>query len=109
MWNRSCAMCFVKVPRILVLTRGDELSCASCRTPLEISRPSRVLGALVGLIAGFVAADVTFDVSAVGRWVLPVVAAVLAYGCASALVLYVLSDLVVRLKLSADNFPHSRK
>ncbi len=98
MWNRACPLCFTKLPRILVLTRGDELTCPSCATPLELSRASRVLGAAAGLTAAFVAAHAVWDLSVKGRWALPVVAATLAYGIAAALVVYFLADLVVQPK-----------
>jgi hypothetical protein len=109
MANRACPLCFVKVPRSLVLTRGDELACPSCHTPLELSRASRVLSAVTGLCAGFIAAHIFLGVSAEGRWVMPVVLAVLAYGVVSALVLYVVSDLVVQPKPPVGHFPQSHK
>ncbi|HTC42003.1 MAG TPA: hypothetical protein VK703_10545 [Candidatus Acidoferrales bacterium] len=98
MWNRACPLCFTKVPRSLILTRGDELTCPSCGTPLELSRASRVLGAACGLAVAFVAAHAVWDLSLKGRWALPVLAAILGYGIASALVLYFLADLVVQPK-----------
>jgi hypothetical protein len=96
MWNRACPLCFTKVPRILVLTRGDDLACPSCGTPLELSRASRVLGAASGLLAAFLAAHAVWDLSPRGRWALPPVAAILGYGIASAVALYFLADLVVQ-------------
>ena len=56
MWNQTCPLCFVRVPRKLVLTRGDDLVCPSCHAPLEISRASRVLGSAAGLLAGYLGA-----------------------------------------------------
>ena len=109
MWNRACPMCFAKVPRTLILTRGDELTCPSCHTPLEISRASRVLSALVGLAAGFVLVQAVMGLSIEGRWVLPIIAAVLAYGLASALVLFFASDLVVQPHPPVGHFPHAQK
>jgi len=105
MWNRACPLCFAKVPRSLVLTRGDELVCPSCRTPLEISRPSRVVGALGGLIAADIAGHEVFYLSSTGRWVLPMAAAILAYGIVSAIVLFFLADLVVQPKPAAGHSP----
>jgi len=106
MWNRACPLCFAKVPRSLLLTRGDELVCPSCRTPLEISRPSRVVGALGGLIAADIAGHEMFFLSPMGRWVLPMTVAILAYGMVSAIVLFFLADLVVQPKPAAG---HSRR
>jgi hypothetical protein len=109
MWNRACPLCFTKVPQGLVLTRGDELSCPSCHTPLELSRASRVSGALIGLIAGFIGARVALGLSGDGKWVMPVVGAVLGYGIASALLLYFLSDLVVQPKPTVSHFPQTHR
>jgi uncharacterized protein YbaR (Trm112 family) len=105
MWNRVCPLCFAKVPRTLVLTRADELACPSCHAPLELSRSSRVLSALAGLCAGFAAAHIVLHGSTTGRWVLPMVGAVLAYAFASALMLFFLSDLVVQPKPASSHFP----
>jgi hypothetical protein len=105
MWNRACPLCFVKVPRSPVLMRSDELECPSCHTPLELSRSSRVLGAVLGLITAYLAVQLALDSSS-GAWVLAVVAAVLGYGFGSALFLYFLSDVTVRPKAEAGHFPH---
>jgi hypothetical protein len=109
MWNRSCPLCFAKVPRSLVLTRAEDLLCPSCHTPLEISRSSRVLSAIAGLLAGFVAVHVVLRVSTTGRWAIPMVGAVLAYAIASALLLFFLADLVVQPKPPASHFPQAQK
>jgi len=109
MWNRACPLCSAKVPRSLVLTRGDELVCPSCRAPLELSRASRVLSAVAGLLAGFAAVRMVLAVATTGRWALPMVGAVLAYGLASALVLFFLCDLVVQPKPPVGHFPQTHK
>ncbi len=95
MWNRACPLCFAKVPRGLLLTRGIDLVCPSCHTALELSRASRVLGAAAGLAASYGMAQTLLGVGTEGQWVLPMVGAILAYGVASAGVLFFLSDLVV--------------
>jgi hypothetical protein len=96
MWNRACPLCFAKVPRPLVLSRSEDLACPSCHAQLELSRPSRVLGAFTGLLAGSAAALMVFGRNAQGSWALGLLAAVLAYGAGSVLALYFLSDLAVR-------------
>jgi len=105
MWNRACPLCFVKLPRTSVLARSDELVCPSCHTPLELSRPSRVLAALIGLIAAYAAAQIVLISNPREAWFLALVAAVLSYGVGSALTLYFLSDLVVRPKPAPAPFP----
>lgn len=107
MWNRACPLCFAKVPRSLVLTRGHELACPSCRAPLELSRASRVLGAACGLAASYWAFRGVLAGGIGEKWVLPLVAAFLAYGVASAAVLFFLSDLVVPPKPAVSHFPHA--
>jgi len=110
MWNRACPLCFTKVPRSLVLTRGEDLTCPSCRASLEISRASRVLAALCGVLVGYAAAShVVSEISATGRWVFGVLGALLGYGIVSAVVLYFVADLVVQRKPPVGHFPHSHK
>lgn len=109
MWNRACPLCFAKVPRTLVLTGGEELVCPSCHAPLELSRSSRVLSSSLGLLAGYAAVEFVLQVFTRGRWALPMVGAVLAYGIASALGLLLFSNLVVQPKPAHEHFPHSHK
>ncbi len=109
MWNRACPLCFAKVPRTLVLTRADELACPSCHAPLELSRSSRVLSATAGILAGFVAVHFVLHGNTTGRWALPLVGAILAYALASALALFLLSDLAVRPKAPPSHFPQSHR
>ncbi len=109
MWNRACPLCFVKVPRSMVLTRGEDLVCPSCHTPLEVSRASRVLSAAAGLLAGYLLAGIFLEISETGRWILPTVGVVLGYGFASAVVLFFLADLVVQPQPALGHFPQSHK
>jgi len=108
MWNRACPLCFAKMPRGPLLSRSEDLACPSCHAQLELSRPSRVLDALVGLLAGFLAASAVFRGGVRGAWALGVPAAVLAFGFGSALLVFVFSDLVVRPK-EARPFPRPRR
>lgn len=108
MWNRACPLCFVKVPRSLLLARSDHFACPSCHAQLELSRPSRVFGAMAGLLAGSVAASAVFDGAVRGSWALSLLAAVLAFGAGSVLALVFLADLAVRAK-EAASFPHQHK
>jgi hypothetical protein len=109
MWSRACPLCFTKVPPRLVLARGDDLVCPSCGTPLELSPVSRALSAGCGLAMGFAAARLVLVSSVWGKWALPVIAAIVAYGVGSAAVLYFFSDLVVQAKPASEAFPQTHK
>lgn len=108
MWNRACPLCFGKVPRTRVLTRSEDLECPTCHASLELSRPSRVLGAAVGLGTGLAAAEWTVSASVRGEWILAVVAGLLGCGIGSAVMLFFVSDLVVGPELETGKFPHHR-
>jgi hypothetical protein len=68
-----------------------------------------VLSAVAGLLAGFAAVRLVLAIATWGRWALPMVGAVLAYGLASALALFFLSDLVVQPKPPVGHFPQAHK
>jgi len=108
MWNRACPLCFVRVPRALVLTRGEDLACPSCHAALEISRVSRVFAAFVGLITAYAGTQL-FALSATAGWALQIIAAVLGFGLGSAFVLYFISDLVVQPRPAVGHFPQSHQ
>lgn len=109
MWNRACPLCFVKVPRSLVLTRGEDLTCPSCHVPLELSRATRVFSAAMGLLVAYMVANARSSSSAKGGWVWPILGAIMGYGTGSALVLYFLADLTVRPDATVGHFPQPRK
>src|SRR5215469_9887558 len=96
MWNRACPLCFGKVPRLSVLVRTENLQCATCHASLELSRPSRVLAASVGLCIGLAAVRCLTILSVRGGWILAIVVGFVGYGIGSAAALAVISDLVVR-------------
>ncbi len=106
MENHACPLCFAKVPRTLILTKTLELDCPACHATLEVSRSSRVLASLVGILAAFVVVHLGGRVSGTAGWTLPIVAAVMAFGICAALVLFVFSELAVRPKISPTVFPH---
>lgn len=108
MWNRACPLCFAKVPRGLVLTRADDLICPSCHTPLELSRPSRILAAAVGLLMAIFAAQGLWGLTQTLPWVIPILGALLGYGAASTLVLFFLADLVVQVKPPAAHHAQAK-
>ena len=109
MWNRSCPRCFVKLARTSVLAHSTRLMCPSCHSALELSRSSRVFAALVGVIAAYLAVELSALLVPNAAWIVEVVAAVLAYGSVSAMLLYFLSHLVLEPGESSTPFPHSHR
>ena len=105
MGNRGCPLCFVKLSRASVVVDSDQLVCPSCHTPLELSRPSRVMAATVGLIAAYFSAQLVLIAGFRTAWFTAPAAAVLAYAVGSALFLCFLSDLVARPEPAAAPFP----
>ena len=95
MANRICPLCLGKVPRAAVLARSSAVGCPHCQRALELSLPSRLLASLLGLLGAYAAFRYTSGQGPLG-WVLPLVASVLAFGIASALLLLLNADLVVR-------------
>jgi len=106
MWNRACPLCFAKVSRYLVLTNSNDLACPACHASLELSRPSRLLASFVGLLAGLLAFHIHFPHTG-ANWLLRLVAAFLAFGSTSALLLLFVADLVVRPHQASTSFPHA--
>jgi hypothetical protein len=109
MWNRACPLCFVRVPRSLVLTRGEELACPSCHAPLELSRTTRVISAATGLLVAYVVASALSGSNARGGWIWPILGALVGFGFGSALILYFLADLVTRPDTKTGHFPQPQK
>ena len=108
MWNRACPLCFVKMSRFQVLALSNEMSCPACHAELELSRSSRLLSSLVGIVVGAAIFHVAHTTNPMARWIWPIVAAFLSFGFASAGVLIVSADLVVRPQPSHSSvFPHS--
>jgi len=95
----TCPYSLTKIPAVTVVTRSYDLACPSCGKPLEISRISRNIAAIFGLIAGAVAWYLATGESqshqALG-WVFPVVYAILAYGIVAPLALMLTADLSLK-------------
>ena len=95
----TCPYSLTKIPAVTVVTRSYDLVCPSCGKPLEISRISRNIAAIFGLIAGAVAWYLATGESqshqALG-WVFPVVYAILAYGIVAPVVLMLTADLSLK-------------
>ncbi|HEY4979081.1 MAG TPA: hypothetical protein VII25_07965 [Candidatus Acidoferrum sp.] len=109
MSNRSCPLCFVKLSVFQILSRSNDLVCPACHAELELSRPSRLLGSFSGILAAFLAFHLASSANPATRWTWPILAAILAFGFASAFVLFIASDLVVRPKPHPHSsaFPHA--
>ncbi|HXW54122.1 MAG TPA: hypothetical protein VEJ67_00105 [Candidatus Cybelea sp.] len=97
---RKCPHCFAVFPAKKVLAYLNDLDCASCGTPLEISALSRNLSCFVGLVCAAVtwrasAAYYGAHPGALG-WALPVLFSYLTYSVAAALTLILTGDLRLR-------------
>ena len=108
MWNRACPLCFARLSRTQVLSRSNDLICPACHAQLELSRPSRVLGSFAGIAAAMSAFPLAYTANSLTNWTWPMVAAILSFGFASALMLLLASDLVVRSQPHSATFPHSK-
>jgi hypothetical protein len=106
MWNRACPLCFVKLSPFLALSASNDLTCPACHAPVELSRHSRVLSSFVGIVVALPAFYLTSTAIHLARWIFPMIAAFLAFGCASALMLFIRSDLVVPPHQDSSIFPH---
>ncbi len=104
MWNHACPLCFSKVPRSLLLSHSEDLRCPSCQASLELSRPTRVFNAFVGILGATASGYLVYLKTE--SWFLPMLAAILVFGIGAAFALWLLADLVVRAK-AVQAFPQS--
>lgn len=93
---RTCPLCFGKAPAGAAAAQSDGLECPGCGQALEVSRPSRVLGALAGIIGAWIVFRLTRGGNGALGWALPLVYSALAYGIVSALYMMLTADLVVK-------------
>ena len=105
---RSCPLCFTRISRLQVLSHSNEVVCPACHATLELSRSNRVLGSLVGILAALLAFHYLYTSSPLTNWTLPMLAAILAFCFASALTLFLASDLVVHSQQISATFPHTK-
>ena len=105
MWNRVCPMCFTGISRFAVLTCSYDITCPTCRSPLELSRQSRLLDSLVGLLVALFVFHMHLPHTG-ANWVLCPVATILAFCFGSALLVFFAADLVVRPSPLSTSFPH---
>lgn len=93
---RICPLCFGKVSWAMVVTQSDDIPCPQCGKTLEVSRPSRVLGGLVGVLSGWLVYRLTSSGEGMLAWALPMVYATVAYAMVSPVFLMLTADLVVK-------------
>jgi hypothetical protein len=106
MWNRACPICFARISRFLVLTCSYEITCPTCRSSLELSRQSRLLDSLFGVLVALFVFHLPFPHTG-ANWVLRLLATVFAFCLGSALLLFFAADIVVRPSPLSTPFPHS--
>lgn len=107
---RQCPNCLAMVPAGKIVAYSNDLVCAGCQKPLEISDFSRNLAAFVALAAGvlvwWLASSLyAGDTSALG-WVLPVVFSYFAFSIVAPIALLLLADLRIK---SAEAVPVSHE
>jgi hypothetical protein len=102
MANRNCPMCFHKVPRAAVLARSAAVDCPRCGRGLELSRPSRLLASLLGLLGAWFAFHYTSGGQGPLSWAVPLLASILAFGVVAPVFLMLNADLVVRPEAGAE-------
>ncbi len=93
---RICPLCMGKVPAEDVAAYSDTLLCPHCQKPLEVSRPSRLITTLIGLLAACLVSRFTRGSEGLLGWVLAMVYAVLTWGIVTPLLLMLTADLRIR-------------
>jgi hypothetical protein len=93
---RVCPLCMGKVPAGEIAAYSNTMVCPHCQKPLEVSRPSRLITTLVGVVAAYFVYRFTRGSEGLLGWVLPLVYAVLAWGIVTPLLLMWTGDLRVR-------------
>jgi hypothetical protein len=106
MWNRACPICFTQISRFLALTCSYDITCPTCRSPIELSRQSRLLSSLVGFLVALFVFHLHLPHTG-ANWILRLVATVLAFCFSSVLLLFFAADLVVRPSPLSTSFPHA--
>jgi hypothetical protein len=102
---RTCPNCLTVMSAGRVVAYSDDLVCAGCQKPLEISALSRNLAITVAIVASagvwWMNSHGPQGQSSLG-WVLPVAYAVIAFGTVAALLLMVMADLRIK---DSDEIP----
>lgn len=90
---RKCPACLTTAPMGTAVAYTNDFVCAGCGQHLEVSEASRVLASAAGIAAGYFAMDAAPPVYSTLGWAAPILYALLAYGCVSAIVLMLTADL----------------
>jgi hypothetical protein len=107
---RMCPECLHTIPAGKVLAHSNDLVCAECGKPLEISALSRNIAAFAGLIAAvivwwFASKHYAGDSWALA-WVLPVVFSYFAFSIVAPLVLVFAADLEIKSEVTPAPVHH---
>jgi hypothetical protein len=98
MGKRKCPLCFVRVPWTAALAHSEQFPCPGCHAALELSRFTRMFAGFCGIVGAFAAVHLVQRIFPGALWVTQVVAAIAAFGVASAAGVLLAGDLVVRPK-----------
>jgi hypothetical protein len=94
---RECPQCGKKVPATAVVAYTDRIECPHCRALLTVALPSRVIGAFIGLGAGWLVYSWTQGaLTGEAAWVLPTVYSFLAYSIVYTVYVMTTADMVRR-------------
>lgn len=100
MGKRECPLCFVRVPWTEMLAHSEEIRCPGCHAVLEVSRFTRIFAGLGGIAGALGTWHLICGIFPGMPWAVRVVAAILAFGFASAVCVLIAGDLVVRPKVN---------
>ena len=90
---RKCPACLTTAPMGASVAFTDDFVCAGCGQHLEVTEASRVLASTAGIAAGYFALSAAPPVYSTLGWAVPILYALLGYGCVSALLLMTTADL----------------
>jgi len=90
---RKCPACLASASMGAVAAHSDDFVCAGCSQHLQVAEASRVLASAVGIAASYLALRAAPSPHSTLGWAVPVLFALLAYGCVSALMLMLSADL----------------
>ena len=99
---RTCPVSLTKIGALEVVAHSYDLVCPGCGRHLEVSRISRNIAMLVGLIAGYAAWYFSSQSASLHQalgWVFPVLFAVVAFGIVTPIVLMLTADLSLKTDL----------